>query len=65
MPSKSKEDSQCKLPQGVMFNAYPDSIGRKLSDTVELLKRPELEDAFSLSYILPTFFTAIWIAVFL
>ena len=39
-----------------MFNAYPDSIGRKLSDTLELLGRPELDGAFSLFYILPTFF---------
>ena len=44
------------LPRGVMLNAYPDSIGSKLSDTVGLLKRPELRDAFSLFYILPTFF---------
>ncbi len=44
------------LPRGVMLNAYPDSIGEKLSDTVALLKRPELADAFSLFYILPTFF---------
>ena len=46
------------LPRGVMLNAYPDSIGNKLSDTVELLKRPELKDAFSLFYILPTFFNS-------
>jgi len=39
-----------------MLNAYPDSIGKKLSDTVELLKRAELRDTFSLFYILPTFF---------
>jgi len=39
-----------------MFNAYPDSIGSGLSDTVALLKRSELKDAFSLFYILPTFF---------
>ncbi|MEW8270661.1 MAG: glycosidase [Candidatus Thiodiazotropha taylori] len=44
------------LPNGVMFNAYPDSIGLKLSDTVTLLQRPELHDVFSLFYILPTFF---------
>ncbi|MCG8069298.1 MAG: glycosidase [Candidatus Thiodiazotropha taylori] len=44
------------LPNGVMFNAYPDSIGLKLSDTVTLLQRPELQDVFSLFYILPTFF---------
>jgi len=44
------------LPNGVMFNAYPDSIGTKLSDTIALLQRPELRNAFSLFYILPTFF---------
>lgn len=47
-----------KLPNGVMFNAYPDSIGKNLSDTVELFKRPEFRDAFSLFYILPTFFNS-------
>ncbi len=41
-----------------MFNAYPDSIGDTLSDTVALLKRPELEGVFSLFYILPTFFNS-------
>jgi sucrose phosphorylase len=41
-----------------MLNAYPDSIGNRLSDTVELLKRPEFRDAFSLFYILPTFFNS-------
>lgn len=46
------------LPKGVMFNAYPDSIGEKLSDAVSLLRRPELEGAFSLFYILPTFFNS-------
>ena len=53
-PSKSIEDNM--LPRGVMFNAYPDSIGRNLSDILEVLKRPELEGAFSLFYVLPTFF---------
>jgi sucrose phosphorylase len=46
------------LSPGVMLNAYPDSIGDCLKDTVELLKRPELEGAFSLFYILPTFFNS-------
>ena len=46
------------LPRGVMLNGYPDSIGKRLSDTVELLKRPELKDAFSMFYILPTFFNS-------
>jgi sucrose phosphorylase len=44
------------LPNGVMFNAYPDSIGRKLADTIKMLKRPEFKNAFSLFYILPTIF---------
>jgi sucrose phosphorylase len=46
------------LPKGVMLNAYPESIGSCLADTVRLLKRPELKDAFSLFYILPTFFNS-------
>lgn len=41
-----------------MFNAYPDSIGRRLADTVDMLSRPEFRDAFSLFYILPTFFNS-------
>ena len=41
-----------------MFNAYPDSIGYKLSDSLSLLKRSELQDVFSLFYILPTFFNS-------
>ena len=41
-----------------MFNAYPDSIGRHLADTVDMLKRPEFDNAFSLFYILPTFFNS-------
>ena len=47
-----------QLPRGVMFNAYPDSIGGTLADIVDMLKRPELEGAFSLFYILPTFFNS-------
>ena len=56
MTKTSKLREQSTLPQGVMFNAYPDSIGRNLSDILEMLKRPEFEGAFSLFYILPTFF---------
>jgi len=47
-----------ELPKGVMFNAYPDSIGKNLSDTVNLLRKPEVKDVFSLFYILPTFFNS-------
>lgn len=46
------------LPNGVMLNAYPDSIGKTLADTIVLLKMPELKDVFSLFYILPTFFNS-------
>lgn len=41
-----------------MFNAYPDSVGTRLEDSVALLKRPEVRGAFSLFYILPTFFNS-------
>ncbi|MCF7982984.1 MAG: glycosidase [Thiohalocapsa sp.] len=47
-----------QIPFGVMLNAYPDSIGGRLTETVDLLKRPELDGAFSLFYILPTFFNS-------
>jgi sucrose phosphorylase len=51
-------ESAVSLPNGVMFNAYPDSIGEKLSDAIALLEKPELKGAFSLFYILPTFFNS-------
>ena len=54
--SNVKKPEPQSLPNGVMFNAYPDSIGKKLSDIIEMLKRPEFRDTFSLFYILPTFF---------
>lgn len=47
-----------ELPKGVMFNAYPDSIGRNLADIIDLFKRPDLKGTFSLFYILPTFFNS-------
>ncbi|MEW8615817.1 MAG: glycosidase [Candidatus Thiodiazotropha endolucinida] len=56
--SAEHNKNQQSLPDGVMLNAYPDSIGGKLSDIVGVLKRPELKDAFSLFYILPTFFNS-------
>lgn len=43
---------------GVMLNAYPDSIGINLSDTIKMLKLPAFKDAFSLFYVLPTFFNS-------
>ena len=47
-----------ELPKGVMLNAYPDSIGESLVDIVNMLKRPDFADVFSLFYILPTFFNS-------
>jgi len=52
-----KKDNR-EIFNGVMLNAYPDSIGQKLSDTIKMLKMPEFKDAFSLFYVLPTFFNS-------
>ncbi len=41
---------------GPMFNAYPDSIGDKLADSIGVLKMPELVQAFQSFYILPSLF---------
>jgi sucrose phosphorylase len=54
-----KEDSKnIKRNQGVMLNAYPDSIGENLGDIVSLLQREELANVFSKFYVLPTFFNS-------
>ena len=45
-----------KMSLGTLLNAYPDSIGGKLSDIVSLLKRKEFEDTFKSFYILPSVF---------
>lgn len=52
------ESTATSNPNGVMFNAYPDSIGRNLADLLQVLKRPEFRDVFSLFYVLPTFFNS-------
>ncbi len=39
-----------------MFNAYPDSMGGKLCDIVELLKSDEMKNVFSSFYILPSLY---------
>ena len=46
------------LPDGVMFNAYPDSIGTRLSDIMDMLGREDFKVTFSLFYVLPTFFNS-------
>ncbi|MBF0447072.1 MAG: glycosidase [Magnetococcales bacterium] len=54
----TQENDGNGLPNGVMLNIYPDSIGKSLADTVSMLRRPEFKDAFSLLYILPSFFNS-------
>jgi sucrose phosphorylase len=52
------EGNSKNVSNGVMLNAYPDSIGKKFSDTVAMLQMPEFKDVFSLLYVLPTFFNS-------
>ena len=56
--NKKNTSKKNNLPTGVMFNAYPDSIGRNLADIISMLKKSEFKDVFSLFYILPTFFNS-------
>jgi len=58
MSAKEIEIDKSTIPNGVMLNAYPDSIGTRLSDTINLLKHPAFKDVFSLFYVLPTFFNS-------
>lgn len=44
------------MQQGVILNAYPDSLGGNLAETVRFLSLPALKDAFRSFYILPTLF---------
>lgn len=39
-----------------MFNAYPDSLGGRLSDITNFLKKDELKDTFGSFYILPSLY---------
>lgn len=50
--------TQKSLTNGVMLNAYPDSIGTQLRDIVIMLQLPEFKNTFSLFYVLPTFFNS-------
>lgn len=43
---------------GLLFNAYPDSLGGALRHSVALLSRPELSGIFDSFYILPSLFHA-------
>ncbi len=44
------------VDNGPMLNAYPDSMGGKLSDIVSVLSKKEFEDVFQSFYILPSIF---------
>jgi sucrose phosphorylase len=48
------QENNKNISNGVMLNAYPDSIGEKFSDTIDMLKMTEFQ-CFSLLYVLPTF----------
>ncbi|QEN04299.1 glycosidase [Thiospirochaeta perfilievii] len=48
--------SKLDIPNGVMLNAYPDSLGGNLANINRVLKREELKGVFSSFYILPTLF---------
>ncbi len=48
--------SEKKMSIGPLLNAYPDSVGGRLSDIVSLLKKEEFKDVFSSFYILPSVF---------
>jgi sucrose phosphorylase len=56
--SNNNKVNQESINNGVMLNAYPNSIGKNLHDTISLLERPEFKDVFSLFYVLPTFFNS-------
>lgn len=45
-----------KHDRGVMLNAYPDSVGGRLSGLAAMLEREELRGAFSSLYILPSLY---------
>lgn len=52
----SSKKTNLPSDNGVMLNAYPDSLGGTLSDIVDFLKKPELKNVFSSFYILPSVF---------
>lgn len=42
----------------VILNAYPDSLGGKLSEAIKVLQKAEFQEVFSIFYLLPTFFNS-------
>ena len=47
-----------------MLNAYPDSLGGKLSDIAALLKKKEMQDTFSSFLSCQAYIIRIWTADF-
>ena len=56
--------TKTELPKGVMLNAYPDSVGNTLVDTVNMLKRSEFKEVFSSSTSSRRSSIVIWTAAF-
>ena len=56
--SITKQEKVASIGNGVMLNAYPDSIGENLSDIISMLQLPAFKNTFSLFYVLPTFFNS-------
>lgn len=50
------DDTRFCLPSGPILNIYPDSLGGKLSDVVDILELPDFDGVFSSLYILPSLF---------
>jgi hypothetical protein len=48
---------QKNISNGVMLNAYPDSIGEKFSDTIDMLKMTEFKNVFLCYTYCPPFLT--------
>ena len=53
------------VDNGPMLNAYPDSMGGRLSDIVNVLSGDEFKDVFQSFYILPSILIPIWTEAFL
>jgi len=56
--SKEINENTSNIGNGVMLNAYPDSIGNNLHDLINMLEKPEFKEVFDLLYVLPTFFNS-------
>lgn len=46
------------MQKGVILNAYPDSIGEKLSDLIDFFDKNNFKQAFDYLYLLPTMFNS-------